>query len=117
MNFLKGLLVLLWLAIAVITIIAVREVGMDPATAYFFDQFQDPWGAQVMADVGIHLLLLALWIVWREDNIIVGILCGLGTLILGGFFSLLYLVVTTFRAKGDMIRFMIGNRRAEQRAG
>lgn len=113
MTLLRAFIIAAWLGIAVVTASAIANSGMAPATTSFFAQFADPWGAQIMADVGIHIALLALWIIWREDNLLVGIICAFAAFMLGGAFSLLYLLITTFRAKGDLVRLAIGNKRAD----
>jgi hypothetical protein len=49
------------------------------------------------------------WILYREESPIVGILCAALATALGSVFSMAYLLVTTYRAKGDMRTLLLGD--------
>jgi hypothetical protein len=59
------------------------------------------------SDFTVHLLMVALWILYRERPA-AGVPCALGEFLLGMPFTLMYLLVTTFREKGDMRRVLLG---------
>lgn len=106
MNALKVLLVALWIALVGITIYAVQTLGSAGGMVFVTD-FQHPWRAQFNTDFSIHLALLIVWVVWREKSKPVGLLSGLLCL-MGGLFTLLYLLVAVQRANGDPKKFLLG---------
>jgi hypothetical protein len=50
--------------------------------------------------------------VYRSRSWIVGLICGLLALNLGGVFTLAYLLVVSILVKGDMRRLLLGRRAA-----
>ncbi len=106
MNLLRGYLVAAWLLLAAVTVYAVRTLGLDGGNVFFSD-FAHPWRAQFYTDFLMHIVPIAVWIFWRESSRAVGVLCAIGALS-GGLFTLLYLLVATFRAGGDPRRLVLG---------
>ena len=101
-----------WVFVMVLSVRAVREMGVAAAGDVYFGDFAHPWRAQFNGDFGMHLLLVAAWIVYRTKNLLLGLLSGLLAINLGGAFTLAYLLVLSIRAKGDMRRVLLGARAA-----
>ncbi|MDP9141860.1 MAG: hypothetical protein M3O62_13820 [Pseudomonadota bacterium] len=106
MTLLRGYLIAAWLLLAAITVYAVTSLGLDAANVFFSD-FAHPWRAQFYTDFLLHVVPIAAWIFWREPSRIVGLLCAVGAAS-GGLFTLLYVLVATFRANGDPRRLLLG---------
>jgi len=106
MSSLKFLLALLWAALVIITWRALHELGSDGGMVFVSD-FLHPWRAQFNTDFSVHLLLLAIWVYWREQSKAVGIACALLCL-LGGLFTLPYLWLAVHRARGAFRRLLLG---------
>jgi len=106
MSLFRIVLLVLWIILWVLVIRASVELGVG-ASGVFFDDFHQPWRAMINSDFSVHLLMVALWILYRERPA-AGVLCALGEFILGMPFTLMYLLVTTFREKGDMRRVLLG---------
>ena len=106
MNALKALLLVLWILLTGMTIYAVQVLGSDGGLVFISD-FSHPWRAQFNTDFSMHLLLFILWVVWREKSKAVGLVAGLLCL-MGGLFTLLYLLVAAYRAKGDPKKLLLG---------
>lgn len=107
MNLLRGYLLLGWLLLATITAWAISSLGVDAANVFFSD-FEHAWRAQFYTDFMLHVLPISAWVFWREHSKAVGLLCALGTL-MGGLFTLLYLLVASYRAKGDVRNLLLGH--------
>lgn len=107
MTLLRGYLLLGWLLLAGITVWAVATLGLDSANVFFSD-YAHAWRAQFYTDFLLHVAPIAAWVYWREQSKLVGLLCALGTL-MGGVFTLLYVLVATFRADGDVRRLLLGH--------
>jgi hypothetical protein len=107
MSSFRIVLLVLWIIICALVIRALVELGLG-ASAVFLDDFRQPWRAMINSDFSIHLLMVALWILYRERSPTVGVLCALGEFIVGMPFTLMYLLVVTFREKGDMRRVLLG---------
>ena len=106
MNLFRGFLVIAWLLLVAVTANAFIKLGADGGMVFFSD-FSHAWRAQFYTDFSLHILLVAAWVFWREPSKLVGLLCALGTA-LGGVFTLLYLLIASVRAQGDVRRLLLG---------
>jgi hypothetical protein len=100
------LVIILWLLIVGITWRALHALGSDGGMVFVSD-FSHPWRAQFNTDFSIHLLLFAIWVFWREKSKIVGLVAAL-LCVLGGMFTLLYLLLAAYRAQGDVKKLLLG---------
>ncbi|AXQ27848.1 hypothetical protein D0B54_03775 [Solimonas sp. K1W22B-7] len=98
--------ILLWLLILGITLRAVLALGSDGGMVFLTD-LAHPWRLQFNADLLIHLLLFAAWVFWREKSKRAGGICALLCL-MGGLFTLPYLLFALHRAQGDVRKFLLG---------
>ena len=98
----------IWLAVAVVTLWAVAALGLWAAVETFFGDLSHPWRAQFYVDLEAHLILFALWMVWRERSRGVGLACAAATMLLGALFTLPYLLVASLRAQGDVAAMLPG---------
>jgi hypothetical protein len=105
-SFLRGYLIVAWLALVAVTAHAVMVLGVEGGNVFLTD-FAQPWRAQFNTDFMLHVLPVAAWILWREPSKPVGLLCAIGTMA-GGLFTLLYLLVASFRAQGDVRQLLLG---------
>ena len=106
----RTLLALAWIGVAAVTLWALAELGLAAAPVTFVQDLAHPWRAQFYADLEAHLLLFALWIVWREPSRGRGLAFALATMLLGALFTLPYLLAASIRA-GDMRALLLGDRR------
>lgn len=104
----RALLLIVWAVVAAVTAWALLELGLPAAAQTFLSDLGHPWRAQFYADLEAHLLLLGAWMIYRERLPLVGVACAIATLLLGALFSLLYVLVASIRAKGDMRRLLLG---------
>ena len=110
MTLFRLFLILAWIGIAAITAWAISERGLLDFIRTFLDDLNHPWRAQFYADFEAHLLLVGGWMLYRERTIARGLLCLLGTLLLGALFSLPYILVASFRARGEPRLLLLGAR-------
>jgi hypothetical protein len=110
MTILRLLLILLWSAVAAVTLWALAELGLAAAATTFLSDLSHPWRAQFYADLEAHLLLFGAWMIYREPSRGVGVVCALLTLLLGALFSLAYVLHASLRARGDARRLLLGAR-------
>lgn len=106
MSTFKLLGVLLWCLIVAVTGYAIYALGSDGGMVFLSD-LAHPWRAQFNTDLMIHLLLFASWVVWREQSRAVGAVCALLCL-MGGLFTLPYLLWALHRAGGDAKALLLG---------
>jgi hypothetical protein len=118
MTLFRTLLLALWILLWILVIRASVELGVG-ASWVFVTDFAHPWRAMLNSDFSVHLLLAALWILYRERSPIIGVVCALLALLVGMPFTLMYIFVTTFREDGDMRRVLLGRHfsRAPQSTG
>jgi hypothetical protein len=98
---------IVWIVLVFVTAHAIQKQGIDGANIFIAD-FSHPWRAQFNSDFSAHLLLMAIWIIYREPRLWVGIVCAVISVFCGGAFSLAYIVIATFRAAGDARKLLLG---------
>ncbi|MDB5445716.1 MAG: hypothetical protein JWQ97_1033 [Phenylobacterium sp.] len=107
-NIFRVLLALGWALLIYVSVQAVRQMGFGAAGEVFLGDLGHPWRAQFNTDFGLHLLLVAAWMVYRSRPWFVGLICGLLAINLGGVFTLAYLLAVSIRAQGDMRKVLLG---------
>jgi len=107
-TFFRLLLCVGWLVLLVVSVKAVSAMGVDAAGQTFFNDFSHPWRAQFNTDFGLHLLLVAAWMLWRSRSLVAGLLAGLLAIGLGGLFTLVFLLVVSTQEKGDLRKVLLG---------
>ena len=97
-----------WTILLVVSVHAVKAMGMSAAGAVFIGDFAHPWRAQFNTDFSLYLLLAAAWMVYRARSWAVGLVWAVLAINLGALFTLAYLLVLSFQAKGDMRIVLFG---------
>ena len=110
MTPIRILLVATWLLIAGITLWAMLALGLVAAAETFASDLRHPWRAQFYADLEAQLLLLAIWILYREPTRRRGLSFAVLTFLLGALFTLPYVVAASLRARGDPRALLLGGR-------
>ena len=113
MQIFRAAVLIAWLLVMWVSIHAVATLGFNQAGATFFGDFGNPWRAQFNADFSAHLLLMAAWIVYRQKFLLLGLLFGLAAVMFGGAFSLAYIFIASFTAKGSFKGLLLGCRATE----
>lgn len=82
----------------------------------FFDDgsiiINNPWGIVSLVDLYVGFLLYAMWIAFREKNLISSITWIISLMILGFFVGSLYVLVVLYQSKGDWVLFFFGSKKA-----
>jgi hypothetical protein len=105
-----------WLVLFWVSYQAVSRMGFGAAGSVFIGDFAHPWRAQFNTDFGLHLLLVAAWMIYRSRSWIIGLICALLAVNVGGVFTLAYLLMVSFLVKGDMRRLLLGRHAGEPAA-
>jgi len=69
------------------------------------------WRTQFDFDFIVHLLILALWISWREGFTAKGYFFGALSIVMGGMFSFPYLIHASLKSRGDVEMLLLGTRK------
>ena len=105
------------LLIFLISIWSIMLVKTLVVSAYEPDSFFSPfygvmldntWQSHFNVDLLLFTLLFAVWSIYRERSLLVGIIIGLFSILFGGVFSFLYLLICAIRSKGDFYLFFNG---------
>jgi hypothetical protein len=108
MTRLRTYLIIATLVIFAVSIYVVSTAGFNWPAVYFGDLIQLDWRSQFNTDFLLHLGLLATWIVWREGFSAKGWLFGVLSIFMGGMFSFPYLLLATYKAKGNPKALLLG---------
>ena len=112
MNILRIVLSVIFVSIVVYTGVVVWNHGMGLFPIFFGDMAKMAWPGQFNLDFMCMLALSGLWVSWRHRFGVPGILLGIVAFFGGALFLSAYLLVESFRAKGDLASFLLGGNRA-----
>ena len=110
MTAFRALIMVLWLGLAGYTAVVVSQHGIGLLPIFFGDIATLGWPGQFNLDFLCFLILSALWTAWRSGFSATGLLLAVPAFFGGAGFLLPYLLILTFREKGDLVRVMIGDR-------
>ena len=102
------LLALIFTAIALYTGVVIAHHGLGLLPVFFGDMGSLAWPGQFNLDFMCMLALSALWVAWRHRFDATGIALGVVAFFGGALFLSVYLLVESFRAKGDARALLLG---------
>jgi hypothetical protein len=114
MTFLRAWLAIILVAVTIYTGIVIARHGLGLLPIFFGDMGALAWPGQFNLDFLGLLSLSALYLAWRHHFTAKGWLIAAGGFLLGAPFLSAYLLIASIRAKGDVTRLLLGNRRTEQ---
>ena len=112
MTVFRAFLILVWVVIVGYTAIVISNHGLGLLAIFFGDMKTMTWPGQFNLDFLFMLMFSAVWVSWRHQFSIAGILLGLLALFLGSMFLATYLFVLSWQTHGDMKQVLIGRARA-----
>lgn len=104
------LLAAIAVALAVYTSQVIAAHGWGLLPVFFGDIARMAWPGQFNLDFSFMLTLSALWVSWRHRFSAAGLGLGLLALIGGASFLSVYLLVQSFRTRGDPKELLLGAR-------
>jgi len=108
MNAFRTFLAAVFLVIAGYTLVVVANHGLNLLPVFFGDMTKMQWPGQFNLDFMCMLLLAGLWVSWRHQFSVAGVVLGLVAVLGGALFLSAYLLAESFRTKGDMRRLLLG---------
>ncbi|ASJ91728.1 hypothetical protein [Porphyrobacter sp. CACIAM 03H1] len=99
-------------AISGYTAITVSRHGFDLLPVFFGDMARMAWPGQFNFDFLCFLLLSGLWVAWRHRFRPAGLALGLVAVFGGMLFLSAYLLVESWRTRGDVAALLLGPERA-----
>jgi hypothetical protein len=99
------------MVIAIYTVMVIGNHGMDLFPIFFGDIAKMKWPGQFNMDFLSFLMLGGLWLAWRHHFNAVGIALGLFIFAGGMPFLATYLLVQSYRTKGDIKALLLGEQR------
>ncbi|MEQ8660238.1 MAG: hypothetical protein RLW62_05440 [Gammaproteobacteria bacterium] len=118
MRLFDTLLILFTVVIFAVSIAAAASHGFNWPATFFADLLVLDWRSQFDADLLLHLVLLGVWVSWREGGTARGHLFGVLCVVWGGMFTFPYLLWAGVAAGGDPLALALGvhARSADDRA-
>ena len=108
MNAFRLFLVAVFVVIAGYTLVVIANHGLNLLPVFFGDMAKMQWPGQFNLDFMCMLLLAGLWVSWRHQFSMAGVVLGLVAVFGGALFLSAYLLVEIFRTKGDMRKLLLG---------
>jgi hypothetical protein len=84
---------------------------MNLIPVFFGDMATMAWPGQFNADFMCLLLLSGLWVGWRHRFSTAGVVLGLVAVFGGALFVSAYLLIASYRARGDVRALLLGEAR------
>lgn len=107
----RSFLVAVFLIIAGYTLVVIANHGLNLLPVFFGDMAKMQWPGQFNLDFMCMLLLAGLWVSWRHRFSVAGVVLGLVAVFGGALFLSAYLLIESFRTKGDIRRLLLGDAR------
>jgi len=101
-------LIAIFVVIAGYTLVVIADHGLNLLPVFFGDMTKMQWPGQFNLDFMCMLLLSGLWVSWRHQFSGPGVVLGLVAVFGGALFLSAYLLVESFRTKGDMRKLLLG---------
>ena len=111
MNLFRMILLMIFIAITAYTAIVISNHGVGLLPIFFRDMAAMEWAGQFNLDFMCFLILSALWVAWRNQFSMGGVILGLIAFFGGALFLSAYLFVESFRANGSISYLLLGQRR------
>ncbi len=90
--------------------VVIANHGMGLINIFFGDMAAMGWAGQFNLDFMFMLTLSALWVAWRHQFSIAGLLLGLLAFFGGSLFLSTYLLVLSWLTRGDLRQMLVGTR-------
>ena len=94
------------------TAITISNHGWNMLPIFFGDMLAMTWPGQFNFDFMAFLMLSGLWVAWRHNFSIGGLVLGAIAILGGMLFLSLYLLIASTAAKGDVRELLLGRHRA-----
>ena len=108
MTWLRLILLVSTVTIFVVTFVAIDASGLNWPAVFLGDLFALNWRSQFNTDLVIHLGFIGGWIAWREGVGIKGVVYGVLAVLWGGMFTFPYVLIESYRARGDVRQILLG---------
>ena len=71
----------------------------------------NPWGIVSLVDLYVGFALFAMWMAFREKNLLSSILWITSLMVLGFFIGSLYVLVSLYKSQNNWLTFFLGSRK------
>ena len=112
MTAFRVLLIAVFAILVGYTGVVIANHGMGLINIFFGDMAAMGWPGQFNLDFMFMLTLSALWVAWRHQFSIAGLLLGLLALFGGSLFLSTYLLALSWLTRGDLKQMLLGTRRS-----
>lgn len=113
MNAFRALLIVAWAILVGYTAIVIVNHGMGLFGVFLGNMVAMGWPGQFNLDFMFMLTLSALWVAWRHQFSVAGLMLGLLAFFGGSLFLATYLFILSWLTKGDVKQMLLGKARAE----
>ncbi len=98
--------------VGVYTAVTIANHGMGLYAIFFGDIMEMTWRGQFNLDFLCFLILSGVWVAWRHAFTATGLVLGFLAFNLGAPFLAFYLLVQSYRTRGNVPAMLLGEARA-----
>lgn len=114
MTLFRIFLVTVICVVGIYTTITIANHGMDLYAVFFGDIADMTWRGQFNLDFLCFLILSGLWVAWRHQFTVAGLVLGFAAFNLGAPFLAGYLLVVSYQTKAEIAAMLLGPARASR---
>ncbi|MEZ8826142.1 hypothetical protein AB6E04_17435 [Vibrio amylolyticus] len=114
MNNFRVLLATTFVVLSAYTVAVISDHGINLVPIFFGEIVEMTWSGQFNLDFMFFLILSATWVSWREGFSVRGFFLGTLAFFGGALFLSVYLLVESFKVKGNIQVLLLGRQRATQ---
>lgn len=108
MHVFRIFLAIIFLTIIGYTAVVINTHGLGLLPVFFGDIAKLAWPGQFNLDFMCFLALSAVWVSWRHQFSLVGLLLGLIAFFGGALFLSIYLFIQSYRVNGNINELLLG---------
>ena len=108
MKLFRIYLVITFIALTIYTFWVGNKYGWNLLPIFFSNISEMTWHGQFNFDFMTFLGLSAIWVIWRHQFSLVGIILGIIALFGGMMFLAPYIFYASVKAKGDIVKLLLG---------
>lgn len=102
--------ILIWGIMLVKTIVVSTNEPESFFSPFYVIMLDSTWQSHFNVDLFLFSMVFAVWAIYREKSLFVGFTVGIFSILFGGVFSFLYLIICAFRARGNLYLLLNGKK-------
>ncbi len=102
------IIISIWVIMLVKTILVSAHEPESFFSPFYGIMLDSTWQSHFNVDLFLFSIVFASWVIYREKSLLIGIPISIFSILFGGVFSFLYLIICAIRTKGNLYLLLNG---------